>query len=260
MKAHKYFRISVILALFGVPVQIGAQETGFFSAVKVRGGVQLASREDNLSSVIMGLGIEAGYAFRFGRLSAEGGFSYKPGSQYLHDVHDISKMPVYYENYEWNIDDVWAVDSRKNQLDGLFLRAAYEKPFQHIGLRLGVQVGGSNFRQEYIADIWGWRDDPLVMDNSGKPQKAGNKAFEDTYNGVHNKNELSISPFAGISISSENYILEIQLIGVSYTAADYVHVAGTAPGGYGKDHTLLDRVENTKRMIPHIEFAFGFRF
>ncbi|MDR0499488.1 MAG: hypothetical protein LBH03_07155 [Holophagales bacterium] len=255
MKAHRFFPVGALLALLGFPIQIGAQETGFFSAVKVRGGVQIAAKEDNLSSVMMGFGLEGGYAFRFGRLSGEAGFSYKPGNQYL---HDLSKMPI---DGNWIIDDVWAVDSRKNQLDGLFFRAAYEKPFQNIGLRIGVQIGGSNFRQEYIADIWGWRSsEDKVTDEEGKPHKAGNRGFEDTYNGIHNKNGLSISLFAGISISSENYFWEIQLLGLSYTAADYVHRAGTVPGGYGKGHTLFDDTLKLNRFSPHIEFALGFRF
>ncbi|MDR2697995.1 MAG: hypothetical protein LBB40_05925 [Holophagales bacterium] len=271
MKACKYFCIGATLALLGAFVQVGAQETFFFSGVKVRGGVQLASREDNLSSVFMGFGLEAGCAFRFGRLSGEAGFSYKPGNQYL---RDLSLMPnpddwiIIYPGYwpdrvpnevidiinssYWPKEkktDLSSVDSRKNQLDGLYFRAAYEKPFQHIGLRVGVQVGGSDFRQEYIADISGWRK--LGNDN---------QIFNDTYNGIHNKNQLSISPFGGISISSENYFLEIQLIGVSYTMVDYIHVPGTEPGKHGGGHTLFDPPPNKyKRFVPHIEFTLGFR-
>jgi len=241
MKAHRYFRIGVALALLGAFAQVGAQERGFFSGAKVRGGVQLASkREDHLSPVLMGFGIEGGYAFRFfGRLSVEGGFNYKPGNQYLYDLSLMSNPSG------WIIDTDRSVDSRKNQLDGLYFRAAYEKPFQNIGLRVGVQVGGSDFRQEYIADISGKRE-------------SDDAEFQDTYNGIHNKNQLSFSPFAGISITSDNYFLEIQLIGFSYTAFDYVHETRPSPGK--GQYTLSDTANSYMRFVPHIEFALGFRF
>jgi len=239
MKARKYFRIGAALALLGVFAHVGAQERGFFSGVKVRGGVQLASKEDNLSSVLMGFGLEGGYAFRFGRLSGEAGFSYKPGNQYL---HDLSLMP---NPSGWIIDTDQSVDSRKNQMDGLYFRVAYEKPFQLIGIRIGVQVGGSDFRQEYIADI------------SGK-RFSDNNEFQDTYNGIRNKNQLSVNPFVGLSISSENYFLEIQLIGLSYTALDYVHQTRQEPGK--GQYTIWDTTVNYKRFAPHIECALGFRF
>jgi len=239
MKARKYFRVGAALVLLGAFAQVGARDRGFFSGVKVRGGFQLTSKEDQLSSMLMGFGLEGGYSFRFGRISGEAGFSYKPGGQYL---HDLSLMP---NPAGWIIDTERSVDSRKNQLDGLYFRTAYEKPFQLIGLRIGVQVGGTDFRQEYIADI------------SGKRTSDG-REFQDTYNGIHNKNQLSINPFAGLSISSENYFLEIQLIGLIYTALDYVHEPRREPGK--GQYTLWDTTVNYKRFVPHIEFALGFRF
>ncbi|MCL1907991.1 MAG: hypothetical protein FWG12_01330 [Holophagaceae bacterium] len=236
MKVHKLLCAGAAFALLGVSAT--AEETdGFFAGLKLRGSVQATSREDNLMPVYMGFGLECGYQFSFGRLSAEFGYMYQQGRQYL---DDLTKM----ENQGSSpIDIPWSVDSRKNQLSGVTLRLAYEKPLDKFLLRGGLQLGGLKFRQEYVA---------LVDDEDG--------TFGDAYNGVIDQGNLSVSPFVGISFPFlTHHFLELNLVGLNYKSIDYVHVAGTVED-WGSGHTSKDRIAENSRMIPHLELTFGFRF
>lgn len=243
MKAHKLFCAGAAMALLGAPAQAQEQTDGFFAGLKLRGAAQLASREDNLMPIYLGFGLECGYQFGFGRLSAELGYMYKPGRQYKHDLKTMD-MDDNASALGLQIDMEWAVDSRKNQLEGLVLRLAYEKPFNRFSLKGGVQVGSLKFRQEYMADI---------TDVDGY--------FEDTYNGVHDKGNMTFSPFAGVSFPFlTHHFVEINLVGLNYKSVDYAHVAGTVVNDWGGGHTSKDYIKESSRFIPHLEVTFGFRF
>jgi hypothetical protein len=242
MKAHRLFRAGAAMALLGAFASAQEQQEGFFAGLKIRSAAQAASREDQLMPVYFGFGIECGHRFGFGNLSLEAGFMYKAGRHYLVDLTTMENVSN--DPYD-PIDLDWAVDSRKNQLEGITLRLAYEKPFERFSIKGGVQLGSLKFRQEYLADVSsldGW--------------------FGDQYNGVTDKGNLSFSPFLGVSIPFlSNHFVELNVVGLNYKSINYVHVAGTVlDWGSQNAHTSQDRIEESSRLIPHIELTLGFRF
>jgi len=264
MNAHGIFRAGAALALLSA--YAGAQEqqseNGFFAGLKLKTAAQAASRQDNLMPTYLGFGFECGYQLDFGRLSAEVGFMYKGGRQYLTDLTKMENASEATTTEAWG--DPWmcdinlnkSVDSRKNQLDGLTLRLAYERPFKSFLVRGGLQLANFKFRQEYIGD---------VRDEDGY--------FRDAYNGVTDKGGLSISPFLGLSLPIlTNHFVELNVVGLNYKSVNYVHVAGSVVyysivngvisdgNGPQNSQTKLDRIEESSRFIPHIELVFGFRF
>lgn len=229
-----------ILALgFLVPSTAHAQESPWHTALKVRGGYNVVSAKDGMTGALLGFGFEVNRTQDWGILSAELGYFYKPGNQYLVDPSaHVADATV-------TIDPVNQADSRKNQVSGVTLRLAYEKPFEDFGLRFGVQLGSSQYRHEYVADVFGQR---------------GGVDFEDTYNGVITKGTTAISPFVGVSFPiGKEQRLEVQVLALGYTAQNYVHVAGTVANTDG-GHTSLDSVESTKRVVPHLEITYALRF
>jgi len=248
MKVHRLFRAGAALALIGAFAGAEEQQNGFYAGLKLRGGIQAASREDHLMPASLGFGFECGYQLDFGRLTAEVGFMYKAGRQYKDDLTKMEvlnggKLGFYFDKpYE----EYSSVDSRKNQFDGITLRLAYEKPFDTFAVRGGIQLGSLKFRQEYIgyavAEDW---------------------SFADMYNGVIDKGSISVSPFVGVSFPFlTNHFVELNLIGLNYKSINYVHVAGTEPEGWGPQNTQIskDYISESSRFVPHIELTFGFRF
>jgi hypothetical protein len=218
---------------------LAAQEEGFEAALKFRGGFQIASIKDRLSPGLLGAGLELGYQTSQATFAGELGFSYKPGSQYLLDP---ASMPV---PKGVVLDPGNCADSRKNQLDGYFLRLSCEKPFLGFAFRAGVEIANATFRQEYIGDLQG---------------TAAGAAFRDSYNGVLKKRTVALSPFIGakFELMADQY-LEVQVLALGYTSATYVHVAGTGTGTDG-GHTSQDALDTSKRILPHLEFAWCIRF
>jgi len=244
MKAHRLFRAGAALALLGTFASAQEQPDGFFAGLKIRSGAQAASREDGLMPVYFGFGLECGYQFSFGRLSAEAGFAYKAGRHYLVDLTQMENVSEQTGHYD-PIDMDWAVDSRKNQLDGITLRFSYERPLKSFLIRGGIQLSNFKFRQEYLADVSsleGW--------------------FGDQYNGVTDKGSLSFSPYVGVSFPFlTNHFVEFNIVGLNYKAINYVHVAGSVlDWGSQNSQTKLDRIEESSRFMPHLELTVGFRF
>jgi hypothetical protein len=60
--------------------------------------------------------------------------------------------------------------------------------------------------------------------------------------------------------------VEVNLIALSYTAIAYQHVGGTVltpspiPTGYSYAHAGADTLVENKRVNPHLEVAYAFRF
>lgn len=236
MKAHKLLRAGATIALLGAVAQ-AEDQNGIFAGFKFRGGYQVTKMEDHLGPSYMGVGLECGYGFDWGRLTAEVGFIYKAGQQYK---DDLTKMQNLIPGDP--IDLEYSVDSRKNELDGITLRLAYAKSFGDFSLMGGLQIGQLKFYQEHVADI-----------SSG--------SFRETYNGVIDKGNMSISPFVGIHYPfANNYFAEFNVVGLNYKAIDYIHVAGTVPGGSGANLTSRDFIKESSSMLPHLELALGFRF
>ncbi|MCL1908453.1 MAG: hypothetical protein FWG12_03675 [Holophagaceae bacterium] len=244
MKAHKLLCAGAAFAMLGAHAQ--AQEEGFFGGVKMRGAVQMYPREDKLMQYYGGAGYEVGYNFSFGRMSAELGILYKPGRNYMLDLSQMENL------HESPINETHSVDNRRNQLNGMTFRIAYEKPMDGFSFRGGLQLGALKFRQELVADI-----------RSSAGTLPNNPLWWDTYNIVHDEGGLSISPFFGVSVPVlTNHFVEANLVMLNYTSGHYVHVAGTveAQSPAQNAHTTKDYIKTNGRLIPHIELAFGFRF
>ena len=244
MKAHKLLSASIAFAMLGAHAQ--AEDNAFFGGVKMRGGLQVAPREDKLMPYYGGAAYEAGYQFGFGRLSAEFGILYKPGRNYMLDLtqmENVHSSPIHLG---------YSVDSRKNLLNGMTFRTVYEKPMDAFSLKGGLQFGFLKFRQEIVAEI---RSTAGTLPN--------NPLWKDTYNVVQDRGGLSISPFVGISmpVLTNNYV-EVNLMFLNYTAVHYYHVAGTAEAQSPAQnaHTTKDYTKEDSRFVPTIEVAFGFRF
>ena len=258
MKAHKLLCAGAAFAMLGAHAQ--AQEEGFFGGVKMRYGNQLVPLEDdNLRMFYLGAGYELGYNFAFGKMSAELGILYKPGKSYITDLNKMeTERPINTQHTVGNqtINSIeHSVEGKKNWLNGMTLRVAYEKPMDSFSLRGGLQFGVLKFKHEYIGDI----GDGYHTDNN----VATGYTWRDNYNGVIDEGGLSISPFFGISMPVlSNHFVEANLVFLSYKAVNYHHVAGTEDkiSKVQNSHTTKDYITTHGKMIPHVEFAFGFRF
>lgn len=232
-----------ILALGGSA--LAAQEASRFDAnLKLHAGYGLTEAKDYLNRRTLGFGFDLGYTTSVGRFSVELGYYYKPGSQYLVDLSNAlyaqGSDPV-------DPDPTLSVDSRKNQVGGIMARLGYDRAFagSALGYRIGVQLGGSKYRQEYMADV----------------ADAGYAEYEDTYNGTVTKTTIAVSPYIGLTYTiNEASGLELNVLFQSYTSANYVHVAGTVQGSYGAGNTGQDYVTTKKYNLPTIELGYTFRF
>ena len=225
-----------VLCLAGASA--AAQDPGFDANFKLRAGYGLATNDDRLDRRTLGIGFEAGYGTLKSRFGVELGYQYKPGNQFLTDPAALAVAPGS------TIDPTQSVDSKKNQLGGLMGRFSYERQIGASAFhwRLGVQVGGAKFRQEYIGDV------------------TDGATYEDTYNGIATKTTLAISPIAGLrwDIDPEE-ALELNFVALGYTSANAQHVAGAVPGSIG-GNTPLDVIATNRRSLPHIEIGYVLRF
>ncbi len=255
---NNWGRIALALAL-GVGVA-SAQDTGLDSRLKVRTGLELSSNPDHLANRIFGFGVDLGYTFSFGRISAELGYQYKPGNQYMNDMSSVVPVSsdVVIQAPTGTESRFGSVDSRKNKLEGVTGRFAFEtmpilgSPFS---AQIGVQVGGAKFTHEVLGQTYGGY--ASIPD--------GSVDFLDTYYGTPKKSTLAISPFVGVSyLIDKNSSLELNLISVSYKSINYIHVAGTVPADtsisqYG-NNVSLDYLTEKSRNRLHLEVAYAFHF
>jgi len=236
-------RIAVLALAAGTLAQAQDADKGLSAEFKLRTGYALGSNDDHLANRTVGFGLNFGYGLSFGRLSAEVGFQYKPGDQYLLAMSSIPSATG-----APRPDPAYSVDSRKNTLSGVTLRLGIERGIADSwGWKAGLQLGGARFRQEYLGDVGdtGW------------------SKYEDTYNGTPTKSDLGLAPFAGISYRfNQASSLEVNLINITYKRINYVHVAGavlgtsSAPG----NSTLLDYLETRTKNGLHVEVGYVFRF
>jgi len=233
------FAVPGLLALALAPC-LQAQDSPMEVQFKLHTGLALNQPKNDTTRKLLGIGLELGYDTSFGRFSGELGYLYKPGDQHQADV---STFPV--AQGAAPADPASSVDSRKNQLEGLTLRLAFARPITTgCSWQGGLQVGGSKYRQEYIADV----------------ADANWATYEDTYNGAITHTTVSVSPFAGLAFKvNQVSTLEVNLLGLSYTSANYVHVVGTIKDENG-GHTSQDTVALKRRMVPHVELAYGIQF
>ncbi len=218
-----------------VATALGAQDSPLRAELKVRTGIAVAAPEDNLSRKTLGFGLNLNFTTKVGVFGAELGYTYKPGDMFLVDLTKAATAPGAPAP-----DPNFSADSRKNNLDGLMLRLSYARAFSEgWSFQAGLQVGNARFRHEYIADI-------------GDTDWA---TYEDTYNSVVTKSKLSVSPYVGVQMQlGKDSAIEANLVLQRYTSIHYNHVAGTAKP-YAQD-----RLSETSRSVPHVEFGYAFRF
>lgn len=244
-----YSRVLLAVAI-GAPV-FAQEKTGLDVQFRARVGYGLESK-DNLTRRTIGLGLELGYTTAIGRFAGEVGFQYKPGDQYAYDA--LSLMESQWtegwpnEPYAYNAGDV-----RRTHLQGATFRATYEYALQNnLIARGGVQLFGARFRQEVVGMV-----QYILL---GYALNTANLTT-DAYAGAHTKGgEIAISPFIGFGYRFGAGTFELNVIGLSYKAIDYVHVAGTGTTIGSGYNNSKDRIEETSRMVPHVEIAYAFRF
>lgn len=226
----------------------------FDARFKFRVAGQAASLQDKLDGRLFGMGFEVGYTHPLGRFSAELGYMYKPGQEYLDDVASMGKATGK------TLDARYSADARKNSLEGTTLRLGYERdPKAEWTWGAGLQLTFTRFRHQYagtVSDGYSSQNDPY------DPRPAGALAatYLDTYNGTPTKSALGLSPYAGFRYRiDESSGLECNVLLLNYTSANYVHVAGTVADTTG-GHTDRDSLDTKSRFTPHIEFAYVFRF
>jgi hypothetical protein len=230
------------IAILGTSFAAAQSEPGVDVQFKLRTGLQFGTNSDGLKARTMGFGLDLGYDPGFGRFGLEVGFQYKPGDQYSSNV---ATFPV--AAGQPAPDPAYSGDIRRNSLEGVAVRLSFEKPIPTTqwSWRLGLQLGGAKFRHEYLGDI----------------ADTGYNTYEDTYNGAATKSVIAVSPFLGTSYRfDDTSAVEFNLVGVSYTAINYVHVAGQGLDAFSHSVTKADYITEKKRMIPHIEVGYSFRF
>jgi len=239
---------ALMAIVLGMPA-FAQEQTGVDLQFRARTGYGLDSK-DNLTHRTIGLGLELGYTTSIGRFAGEVGFQYKPGDQYAYDWRSAPKL----EGIE--LQPALCGDNRQTSLQGLTFRATYEYDLSGGSMiRGGIQVGGAKFRQDVRANV--------AYKN---PSVYGTANITDAYAGNFTQSEVALSPFIGFGYRmGRNSAFEVNLLGLSYKAIDYVHVAGTgntANGGTNNPgfNNSKDYFEKNSRMVPHIEIAYVFRF
>jgi len=274
---------ALLAVAFGAPSAFAQEREGFDVQYKARTGLALKSVQE-LTRRVIGFGIDVGYNTSLGRFSAELGYQYKPGDRYIYDVHKAPTVPgtvlmstafPYYGTgtTAWpngvgsaNINGfVTNGDFRRSSLQGAALRISYEYDLNELWIaRGGVQLFGARFHQEVIGSVV-YRD-PANETRSENPYNG--RYVIDSYAGRHEDSDMALSPYIGVGRRlGSNITFEFNLIGISYKAIDYVHVAGTGSvttsgtdNGSPGVRNQLDRIEEKKTMVPHIELAVAFRF
>jgi hypothetical protein len=239
-------RLAALLAL--ASCASFAQDSGFDVKLNTRAGIELSSNPDNLQQRMFGLGIEVGYALAFGKLSAEVGYQYKPGNQYLTDVM-ATRLSTAFGDYPV-IDPTFSVDSKKNRVAGIYGRLTYEMPFSNSkwSAKVGVQVGGAQFRQEYIGQTYGWWDDASITAD-----------YLDSYVGQLQKTAMAVSPFIGMNYRIDpNSSVSVELISIAYTSINYNHIAASTSGYNTRNDPHFETTQSQSR--PHLVVGYSFHF
>jgi hypothetical protein len=234
--------LALAAGLFSLPTQ--AADTPLQLGLALRTGYSLVT-QDNLNPSLMGVGLSGDYTLNSSlSLRGELAYFYEAGRTYRAGFLPpaAGQAPP---------DPTKSADSRKNKLEGLVFRMSAIQALQSgWSLQGGLQVGSSRFTQEYIGN---------TID--------AKRLYQDTYNGVPTKSAFSVSPFAGVQYDIDrDGAVELNLIGLSYTAIDFQHTPGsplmsgnpTQPGShlvYSGDH-----LEEHSRMRLAVELSYRFRF
>lgn len=229
-----------------------AEDSGFARDLKVR-MAWAPSPQDHLSGTSLGFGVNFPWETSLGKVGIEVGYYYKTGDDYY--LAPQGTVPSGLKP----ADPSNSGDARRNQLDGLSLRFSLERALaEDWTWQAGLMIGGTRFRHEYHGQI---QSQDWVSDGSG-----GSSTWADTFSGVRVEGGIKVSPYLGVSWKmTGRSSLEFNLVAVNYTAAEYVHYAGSSPA-YDSNrisaHNNFPKDSWTKntRFLPHLEFGYVFHF
>ncbi|MCL1894748.1 MAG: outer membrane beta-barrel protein [Holophagaceae bacterium] len=243
-KSH-LLQVATAAMAFGCTLCSSDRPPKFETSFKLRTGIQIASFEDNLKHANYGFGAVLGYNIaKKDTISIELGWAYKPGDEFR---ADLSNLPI---SPNAPTPPTHMAGRTKNEVQGLSLRAAYERQFEYFGAIGGLQIGGSRFKHEYYGN---------VANTSSDAASLGAGLYRDSYWGTLYNNPNSISPFLGLTKRfGKNSAIEINLMSNTYESAEYVHVVGQALGGnavWDDDFSVTN-----KRTALHLEFGYVVRF
>jgi|GEM_PF-2920207 len=236
--------IPLVLAasLFSLPA--AAAESPFQLGLALRTGYSLTT-SDNIHPFLMGAGISGDYALnKTLSLRGELAYFYRKGQSYRAELLPAAAGQP-------QADPENSGDMRKNKLEGLVLRLSGLYALDSAcSLQGGLQIGNSRFTHEYIGQ---------TADTDW--------TYTDTYNGVPVKSAFSVSPFVGVQFDVDrDSAVEVNLIGLSYTAINFQHTPGSTlltpnPDRPGT-HLVYqgDRLDEKKRMSMGVELSYRFRF
>ena len=261
-----FLKIALPLALLlAMPLRAESAEGPVDTRFNLRVGGTASTLKDHLDGRTFGMGFEVGYTQPWGRVSAEVGYIYNSGQEYLDNNASLRFAPGA------TVDNRFSADGRKNQLDGMALRFAYRSlPKEDWGWNAGLMLNFTRFKQEYLATVADGNT-PQITSAVKAPMSA---TYLDTYNGTLSKSAIGFSPFVGITYTIDrNSAIQVNLLLLNYTAANYVHVAGTLPKPAGTEwndtglnsvylggHIGQDHVDTTTRFVPRFELAYSFCF
>lgn len=222
----------------------GAAEPPLRAGLAFRTG-NTFSGKDHLNDNLLGVGVSVDRALsETWSARLELSYLYKPGRSYRGVIlAPAPGKPV--------ASPSRSGEFKKNRLDALGLRGSgLFKLSDELSLVAGAQLGKSRFTHEYIGQ---------TVDASA--------TYYDTYNGVPTESVLHISPFVGMEWAyDKNFVFEVNLLGLSYTAIDFRHTPGSAlvSGDKNKPGSNLvyagDERATSRRMLPTLEVGCRFRF
>lgn len=221
---------------------LSADPPRFEASFKMRTGVQVTSFEDHLKHANYGFGAALGYNItQKDAISVELGWAYKSGDEFKPDMSNLPTAPGV--TYDVSL----ATGRVKNGLEGFAVRVAYERQFDGFGLIGGLQVGGSKYKHEYFGDV------------ASGPSTSAAGYFRDSYYGNLHNNPNAISPFVGLTKRFGAFSsIELNIVGLRYESAEYVHVVGYGTGqnaNWSNDLTVTN-----SRTAIHLELGYVVRF
>lgn len=227
-----------LVALAAGACTLQAQESAFGAGLKLRGLISSPTsqgmKNDAFSNGMTfggGFGLEGTYAVGSGKLAAELGYMFQSGNEFLStgSVTAASGATI----------DATSIESRKNKLEGVYLRLGYQGPISSgLSWYAGLQFGGQTFKQQVLGTVTGTN---------------GGGAYTDSYVYVSQKTSFTPSPYGGVSIDfDESGSLQVGVMLLQFTSLNYQHVAGAS--------TNMDTVPTTNRIQPTLEVAYAFHF
>ena len=297
-RIRTYSRVLLAVALGTLPM-MAQDDPGFDVLFKARVGYGMKAAE-TFNRQVIGFGVEVGYTNSIGRFAAELGFQRKSGDRYLYKFYErgdalpgtfvlppldadryanpdpttYTNFPNYYLTNEGG--PVSPGDVRRDEFSGMTLRLSYERMINESWLwRAGVQLFGTRYWEEHRGNVIyrnpAQANDPAAFnppDHATAPNRYVGQHITDVYAGRQHISDVSPSPYIGIAFKSGgNNRFELNLIGLSYTRVEYIHVAGTGSPVSGHNNAWnpgnfisRDYTKEHSTMLPHIEVAYGFRF